>query len=1134
MSAGARSTLARLLGVRSWPLRAYFVLLLAAFIASAASAAVYLHAPSSDDSRATAAHDASFAAKAAAAQLGTLIATDKSAVDQLASNPQISKALASPKGCALTDDGLGGPDGSHLDIIRADGTVACSSRPAVKGTVGVYRAADWLRRALAAPFSVAPILDPRTGAFVAIYAAPIADGRGVVAGFADLSSVGGVLASLYNDGHPDEFLVTTANGRQVIARSIDPERWVGRSLRAGALPQAAGSFTQRDLEGTTRLYAEATVPGLGWRFYVGEDAAAAFAAGRQLETTELAIVGAGLLLVLLAAWFAYRNLAQPIQRLSSSLAAASVLGDNPLGPISGPAEVMSLAAAASALIASVGRELAACELAERRARAVLETTLDAVITIDHEGTIVEFNPAAERMFGRSKADVLGVEMASVFVPPAGREAHRHGLRKLVEDGDSTILGKRIELTGLRRGGTEFPIELTITQGPLEGEAFFTAHVRDISARVGAEQALQVSEERYRLLFEANPSPMWVLDAETLRFLAVNDATVGHYGYSREEMLAMTIEDILTAEELAKLRRDLTSRPVTGRGLSRAGIWRHRLKDDSLIDVEVTSQDHEFEGRAARVVLAQDVAQREQTEQALRRSEARFRDLFENATDLIATVDLDGCLTAVNAAFTRALGYTKEELIGTPIRDLVPPEWHHRLEQARNGKLNEQVGNTVYEHELEARDGQRIHVEVASRVIEENGRPVGVEAICRDLSDRQRADKLEAQLLQAQRLESVGRLAGGIAHDFNNLLTVISGYTEALLEQEDAASATELGEIAAAAARATALTRQLLAFSRRQVLQPQVIDLNQIVNGMMPMLTRLIGEDIELAAPLDAELDPVLADPGQVEQILLNLVVNARDAMPNGGRLTIETGNVDLDEDYLEQHPEASAGSHAMLAVTDTGTGMTPEVIAQVFEPFFTTKPVGAGTGLGLSTVYGITKQSGGGVWVYSEPGRGSSFKIYLPAVHAACAIERRSPKPESAQRGTETILLVEDEQAVRDLTARVLRKHGYTVIAAENPLSALRLIEQHPAIDLLLTDLVMPHMDGHQLAQQITDKTATARVLFMSGYADQSLNLHGGLDLAAFLEKPFNAVDLTRKIREVLDAPAEAPTTTAALLASPG
>jgi CheY-like chemotaxis protein len=305
----------------------------------------------------------------------------------------------------------------------------------------------------------------------------------------------------------------------------------------------------------------------------------------------------------------------------------------------------------------------------------------------------------------------------------------------------------------------------------------------------------------------------------------------------------------------------------------------------------------------------------------------------------------------------------------------------------------------------------------------------------------------------------------------------------------------------------------------------VIDLNQIVNGMTSMLSRLIGEDIELAAPLDSELDSVLADPGQIEQILLNLVVNARYAMPAGGRLTIETGNVDLDDAYIEQHPEAGLGRHAMLAVTDTGTGMTPEIIAQVFEPFFTTKPVGSGTGLGLSTVYGIAKQSGGSVWIYSEPGKGTSFKVYLPAVQAPSSIlELRTRTPALPPNGTETILLVEDEPALRGLTARMLATRGYSVIIAKSAHDALDSIEEHgEAIDLLLTDLVMPEMDGRELAERITRRAANVRVLFMSGYADQSVNRNGGLDQAPFLEKPYSAADLARKVRAVLDVPVDRP-----------
>jgi two-component system cell cycle sensor histidine kinase/response regulator CckA len=395
------------------------------------------------------------------------------------------------------------------------------------------------------------------------------------------------------------------------------------------------------------------------------------------------------------------------------------------------------------------------------------------------------------------------------------------------------------------------------------------------------------------------------------------------------------------------------------------------------------------------------------------------------------------------------------------------------------------------------------------------------ATSRDVTDRERADELEEQLRQAQRLESVGRLAGGIAHDFNNLLTVISGYTEVLLGERDPASTVELTEIAAAAHRAAILTQQLLAFSRRQVLQPRVIDVNTVVEGLMPMLTRLIGEDIDLAAGLDAALEPVLADPSQIEQVVINLAVNARDAMPNGGRLTIETSNVDLDREYVERHPEASVGRHAMVAVTDTGSGMDADTKARLFEPFFTTKPVGSGTGLGLSTVYGIVKQSGGTIWVYSEPGQGSSFKIYLPAAQQASVAVPEKKSENDMPSGTETILISEDEEAVRVLTARVLTSRGYSVIAAESPHEALRLIDEgERSIDLLLTDLVMPQMGGRELAEHVSERIPTIRVLFMSGYADEAVTRSGAVDFGSFLEKPFSAIDLSSKVREVLDASA--------------
>jgi hypothetical protein len=420
--------------------------------------------------------------------------------------------------------------------------------------------------------------------------------------------------------------------------------------------------------------------------------------------------------------------------------------------------------------------------------------------------------------------------------------------------------------------------------------------------------------------------------------------------------------------------------------------------------------------------------------------------------------------------------------------------------------------------LLASDGRRIQVEVASRVIYEDGVSVGVEAICRDLTERK---QLEEQLRQAQRLEAIGRLAGGIAHDFNNLLTVIAGYSEDLLERHDPDSEAELKEIAAAAERATILTRQLLAFSRRQLLQPRVIDLNTVVEGIMPMLKRLIGEHIDLVATLDPALAHVLADRSQVEQVLLNLVINARDAMPLGGKLTIETGNADLDGTYVADHAEARVGTHAMLTVSDNGIGMDAETLVRIFEPFFTTKAVGTGTGLGLSTVYGIIKQSGGNVWAYSEPEGGSTFKVYLPAASEPLSAGL-VPQPRPALvNGTETIFVVEDEDAVRELTVGMLRKRGYTVFATGSPEEALRLVaERREPFDLLLTDLVMPGMNGRELAERLTARIPALRTLYMSGYADEAVIRNGVLEAGtAYLEKPFSAADLAVKVRETLACP---------------
>jgi nitrogen-specific signal transduction histidine kinase len=389
----------------------------------------------------------------------------------------------------------------------------------------------------------------------------------------------------------------------------------------------------------------------------------------------------------------------------------------------------------------------------------------------------------------------------------------------------------------------------------------------------------------------------------------------------------------------------------------------------------------------------------------------------------------------------------------------------------------------------------------------------------DLSERL---LLENQLRQSQKMEAVGRLAGGVAHDFNNLLTVIGGRAVMALDRVrgDPVLQPALEIIARTADRAAALTSQLLAFSRRQILQPRVLEINAVVKGIEPILRRVIGEDVDLVLEVDPAAGTVRADPGQLEQVILNLAVNARDAMPQGGRLVLETANVELDETYARQHADARPGAHVLLAVSDTGTGMDAATQARLFEPFFTTKPLGKGTGLGLSTVYGIVRQSEGHVAVYSELGHGTSFKVYLPRVDAA-PDPTPVAGPAAPTGGTETVLLVEDEEGLRELAREILEMQHYTVIEAATPGEALARLERHPdPIHLLVTDVIMPQMSGRQLAAQVTRRRPEVRVLYMSGYTDDAIVHHGVLDPGTpFLQKPFTPASLARKVREILDAP---------------
>lgn len=517
------------------------------------------------------------------------------------------------------------------------------------------------------------------------------------------------------------------------------------------------------------------------------------------------------------------------------------------------------------------------------------------------------------------------------------------------------------------------------------------------------------------------------------------------------------------------------------------------------------------------------------------SESRYRDCFENAKDAIYVHDLNGNYTMVNKAGEALIGYTREEILRMNISEVVSPECLQQI-QARLTKKLVDHAPTIYEVEAIRKDGSRVPVEVSSRLIYENGVPVAVQGSARDITERKRAAEAlrasQLQLQQSQKLEAIGQLAGGVAHDFNNLLTAILGYTDLSLRRSDLDDPIRhnLEETKRAAERAASLIRQLLAFSRKQILEPKLLDLNIVVRDMHKMLTRLIGENIDLATKQASDLGIVKADPCQVEQIIVNLVVNARDAMPRGGKVTIETANATLSDDDASIHVSVTPGPYVMLAVSDTGTGIDEETQARIFEPFFTTKEVGKGTGLGLSTVYGIVKQSGGSIWVYSQPNAGTVFKVYLPRVEAANpSIEKTTSDSRLLFHGSETILLVEDEDVVRGLTRKILSEAGYNVLEARSGHEAMRLCRDYRGtIDLLLTDVVMPETSGKEVADRLGELRPAARVLYMSGYTDEAIVRHGVLDAnVEFIQKPFTWARLGKKVRDVLDrnaVVAEAPT----------
>jgi two-component system, cell cycle sensor histidine kinase and response regulator CckA len=750
-------------------------------------------------------------------------------------------------------------------------------------------------------------------------------------------------------------------------------------------------------------------------------------------------------------------------------------------------------------------------------RLLVESVVDyAIYMVDPGGNIASWNPGAERIYGYRAEEIVGQQFASFFRPDDVTNGKpQQAIERALAAGNFEYEGWRV-----RRDGSQFWAVITVAnlKDYFGNHAGFSVVTRDMTERNRAEEAVRRERDLSAAILSSLPGVYYMYDRQG-RFLKWNRRFEVVTEYSADEIAILHPLDLFAGEDKKLVEERIEGVFRTGSGEVEADFV---SKSGRRTPYYFNGVRAAIDGQLCLLGMGLDITVRKRAEQALRATDERLRLAARAASVGLWDWDLRSNEVYYSAEWKRQIGYEEHE-ISTDWDEwqsrVHPDDLDIALQRVRAFLANPALKYEA-EFRLRHRDGSyRKILSQAALVFDEHHQPIRMLGSHVDVTDQRR---LEKQLQQVQKMEAVGQLAGGVAHDFNNLLTVINGYSDLLLGRlrPDDPMRELLLEINKAGERAGNLTHQLLAFSRQQVLEPKVLDLNAIVRDTEKLLRRLLGEDIILAAHLSPNLGQVKADPGQIEQVLINLAVNARDAMPKGGNLTIETQSVALDEMYCRAFSDVVPGDYVLLAISDTGCGMDEATQARIFEPFFTTKAVGKGTGLGLATVHGIVKQSRGHIAVYSEVGHGTTFKVYLPQVSEPLTFSRSDLSTQAMPKGTETVLLVEDEKAVRALATHILRGCGYRVLEAAHGKDAISIAETHTApIHLLISDVVMPYLGGRELAERVTKLRPECKVLFLSGYTADAVIRHGVLAADfAFLQKPFTPHSLSQKVRTVLDA----------------